>query len=436
MIGVIAAGGKGTRLNSIANDIPKPMVNILGKPILEYQIECLKNNDINFIYILIGHLGQKIKDFFKDGKKFGVNIRYIEENEPLGSSGSLFYLRNIIKDDFVFLFGDLVLDVCFKKMIQFHKNHNSMITLLTHPNSHPFDSDLIVSGKNDIVVEIDSKNNKRNYYYHNQVNAGVYIVSNKIFDNYFLKPVKTDFEKDVVRYEIANKKVFSYHSSEYVKDAGTPERYYSVCADMASGIVESKNLNHLQKCVFLDRDGTINKYKGFIRKIEEIELEDGAAEGISDINKSGYLTIVITNQPVIARGEATINDVDSFHKKLETLLGEKGAYFDDLFYCPHHPDKGFDGEVKELKIDCNCRKPKIGLILQAKEKYNIDLSNSYFVGDTTIDIQTGINAGMKTILVKTGQQGLDKKYNVEADYVIESLKYIDNVIRKGDKYEF
>lgn len=428
MIGVIAAGGKGTRLSSIAIDIPKPMVNIVGKPILQYQIECLKDNGITDIYLLIGYLGDTIKNYFNDGTDLGVNIKYIEETEPLGSAGSLFFLKDIIKEDFVFIFGDLMFDVCFKRMIDFHKEHNSTITLLSHPNSHPYDSDLIVSNDDDLVVGVDSKHNVRNYYYHNLVNSGIYIVSPKVFGCYFKECKKVDFEKDIVVQEIKNNTVYSYRSTEYVKDAGTPERYYSVSKDVENNIVKSKNYKYKQKCIFLDRDGTINSFKNFIRNIDDIELEKGAAVGLKSINESEYLAIIITNQPVIARGEVTVSDLHSFHNKIETLLGEEGAYFDDLFYCPHHPDSGFDGEIKELKIECDCRKPKIGLLLKARDKYNIDFSKSFFVGDTTTDIQTGINAGMKTILVKTGCKGKDKKYDVKPDYIIDNLSELLNII--------
>ena len=428
MIAVITAGGKGTRLSSIANDIPKPMVRIVDKPILQYQIECLKENSINEIYIILGHLGHVIRDYFGDGSGFGVRIHYIVEEEPLGSGGALFFLRDEIKEDFVFLFGDLMLDVDFQRMSLFHKQNNSMITLLSHPNSHPFDSDLLIVDENNVVLGIDSKRNIRNYNYHNLVNSGVYIVSNRIFDTFFKTCCKTDFEKDVVNLEIPNKDVFSYHSSEYVKDAGTPDRYYSVCDDVKNGIVKDKNLRKPQKCIFFDRDGTINKYKGFIRNVDDIELEDKASECLKFLNRSEYLSIIITNQPVIARGEVTIEQLLTFHNKIETLLGKDGVYYDDLFYCPHHPDSGFDGEIKELKIDCDCRKPKIGLILKAKERYNIDLEHSYFVGDSTMDIQTGINAGIKTVLVKTGNKGLDGKYQVKPDFVINDLSELSKII--------
>lgn len=429
MIAVITAGGKGTRLSSIANDIPKPMVLVNGKPILEYQINCLRANGLTDIYIIIGHLGEVIKRYFLNGKRFGVNIKYIEEKEPLGSAGSLFHLKDIVKDDFVFVFGDLILDIYFKRMIEFHKSRGALITLLTHPNSHPFDSDLIITNENDVVVGIDSKHNVRDYYYHNLVNAGVYIVSPLILKKYYKELLKVDFEKDVVAREIGDHTVFSYHTSEYVKDAGTPDRYYSVCDDEKNGIVSAKNLKKPQKCIFLDRDGTINKYKGFIRCISDIDLEERAADGIKAMNKSEYLVIVITNQPVIARGEVSCDNLNLFHNKIETLLGKEGAYFDDLFYCPHHPDKGFEGEIKELKVDCDCRKPNIGLLLKAKEKYNIDFSKSYFVGDSTIDIQTGINAGMATILVCTGNGGKDNKYDAKPDFVISHLDELPMIIK-------
>ena len=180
MKAVIAAGGKGTRLSSISGDLPKPMVAIGDKPILEHQINCLKSNGITEIIILIGYLGNKIKEHFGDGHQFGVKISYIEENTPLGSGGALYYLKDIIKEDFVFILGDLLFDVDFERMIKFHKSHHAYITLFTHPNSHPFDSDLIVE-KNNRVLSIDSKNNVRDYFYHNLVNAGIYIVSNKLF---------------------------------------------------------------------------------------------------------------------------------------------------------------------------------------------------------------------------------------------------------------
>lgn len=153
-------------------------------------------------------------------------------------------------------------------------------------------------------------------------------------------------------------------------------------------------------------------------------------EAIKDINSSEYLAIIATNQPVIARGEVTVRQLEEIHKKLETELGKAGAYVNDIYYCPHHPHKGYKGEITELKIDCNCRKPKIGMITAAAEKYNIDLSQSWYIGDTTMDIQTGINATMRTVLVLTGEAGKDGKYDVVPTAIKESLRDAVNYILK------
>ena len=169
--------------------------------------------------------------------------------------------------------------------------------------------------------------------------------------------------------------------------------------DYMTGVVSAKNLSNKQKAIFLDRDGTINVYKGFLRNIDDYEMLDGVAEAIKKINESGYLCIVVTNQPVIARGEVTVEELDEIHKKLETLLGLEGAYIDGLYYCPHHPHKGYEGEIPELKIECDCRKPKPGMLLNAAKDYNIDLSKSWMVGDGENDVKAGIAAGCKTALI-------------------------------------
>lgn len=163
--------------------------------------------------------------------------------------------------------------------------------------------------------------------------------------------------------------------------------------------MEARNLRERQKAIFLDRDGTLNKYVGFLTDINELELTEGAAEAVRRINASGYLAIVITNQPVIARGEVSKEELSEIHNKLETLLGQDGAYIDAIYYCPHHPDKGFAGERPQYKIECDCRKPRPGMLLQAADDYNIDLTASWMVGDSDSDIKAGTAAGCKTLLL-------------------------------------
>ena len=392
---VIMAGGKGTRVAAIASDIPKPMIRICGKPILEYQIECLKKNGLTDIILVVGHLGQHIIEHFGDGRSFGCSISYYTETEPLGTAGALYKLENL-SDNFILLNGDVIFDMDFSRMIAFHQEKGAWATLAIHPNSHPFDSSLIISGSNNQVTGWLNKEDERTWY-KNRVNAGIHILS----DN-FLKAClqtkaitkdKIDLDRDMLKPSIPSGRIFAYSTPEYIKDMGTPDRYAQVTSDIETGLVHNKNLGVRQKAVFLDRDGTINVFNGFITKPEDFELLGDAAEAIKIINRLGFLAIVITNQPIIARGEADLQTLEQIHMKMETDLGKYGAYIDDLFYCPHHPDKGFDGERPEYKIDCNCRKPKPGMILAAAQKYNIDLAKSFMVGDDKRDVQAGINAG-------------------------------------------
>lgn len=417
---VIMAGGKGTRISSIASDIPKPMIKINNKPVLEHEIECLKKQGFSDIIITVSHLGHIIKDYFGKGENFGVNIEYFHEETPLGTAGALFKLKDKLTEDFLLLNADAIFDVDFNRFVEFHKNNKALVTLFTHPNSHPYDSGLIIS-KNNIVEKWLTKEEERPKYYKNEVNAGLHVISPKVLETE-IDSEKVDLDRQILRPLAKSGKMYAYKSPEYVKDMGTPERYYQVEKDYKDGIVTNKNLHSKQKAIFLDRDGTVNKHIGFLTKPEQFELLPNSEQAIKKINESGYLAIIITNQPVIARGDITDNELNEIHNKLETLLGFKGAYLDAIYYCPHHPDKGFEGEVKELKIDCNCRKPKPGLIFQAAKDYNIDLNNSWFIGDSKSDIEAGKNANCKTALIKQNENTFD------ADITGNNLEEIINKI--------
>lgn len=419
---VIMAGGKGTRIASVRNDVPKPMISICGKPILEYQIENLKACGLTDIILVIGYLGDKIKDYFGDGHKFGVKIEYFVEDHPLGTAGALFKMPQLA-DDFLLLCGDVIMDVNFNRFIEFHKAHKAWASLMAHPNGHPFDSSLLVTEievprvkggmpeDTHKVIRWMAKEDERTYY-KNRVNAGIEIISPELLKetkkNFIPRhpetPDKIDLDRDVLKPNIKSGRIFAYDTPEYIKDMGTPERYYEVENDIISGKVHARNLKNKQKAIFLDRDGTINKVVGFITKPEQFELIDGAAEAIKTINKSGYLAIVVTNQPVIARGDCTFEELQTVHEKMETELGKKGAFIDAIYVCPHHTDKGFPGERPEYKCNCDCRKPKPGLLLQAAKDFNIDLSESYMIGDSDRDMKAGENAEVKnSIKVKENE---------------------------------
>lgn len=407
------AGGKGTRIASVRNDVPKPMINICGKPILEHQIDNLKACGLTDIILVIGYLGDKIKEYFGDGSKFGVNIEYFVEDHPLGTAGALFKMPQLT-EDFLLLCGDVIIDVDFNRFIAFHKEHKAWASLMSHPNGHPYDSSLLVTEigapktvggmpeDTHRVIRWMAKEDERTYY-KNRVNAGIELISPELLKETMKNFVprhpetsdKIDLDRDVLKPNIPSGKIFAYDTPEYIKDMGTPDRFYETEKDIENGKVHARNLKNKQKAIFLDRDGTINKMVGFITKPEQFELIEGAAEAIKAINKSGYLAIVITNQPVIARGDCTFEELKTIHDKMETELGNVGAFVDAIYVCPHHTDKGFEGERPEYKFNCNCRKPKPGLLLQAAKDFNIDLSKSYMIGDSLRDVEAGDNAGVK-----------------------------------------
>lgn len=394
MKAAILAGGRGTRIAGYYPDLPKPMIPLCGKPLLQIQIESLVKQGFTDITLILGYKAEAIKNHFADGGQFGADIQYITEEQPLGTGGALSLLP---KEDTLVLFGDVFFDVDFGRFIQFHKRKNADITLFAHPNSHPSDSDIIVTSSDGRVITWASKNDKGRGQLRNLVNAGMYIFSSASIPEG--EAGRRDLEHDIILPKLKDCRVYAYRSAEYVKDMGTPERLLAVERDLKSGITAARSLRHKQKAIFLDRDGTINVYDGLIVKPDQLRLIEGAAQAIRHINRSQYLAICVTNQPVVARGDVTFEGLNNIHARLDTLLGNEGAYLDDLLFCPHHTDRGFEGEVAELKLDCDCRKPKPGLLLQAAQRYNIDLSQSYMIGDSDRDIVAGRAAGCTPVKV-------------------------------------
>jgi len=431
---VIMAGGRGTRLSSVTNDkIPKPMVPLAGRPLLELQIDTLREQGITDIILVIGYLGQVIQDYFGDGTAFGVHIDYIKESVPLGTAGALAMLPPLLREDSFFLvFGDVLFDIDLARMLRFHEEKESLSTLFVHPNTHPFDSDLVVCGRDGRVQKFDSKHNVRNYWYSNCVNAGLYIFNAEVCRR-VPKETKIDLEKELLSGLIGEgAAVYGYSSPEYIKDVGTVDRITKAMQELQDGFIKKRSLRKKQKAIFLDRDGTINKKNGLVFQEKQFELEPCAIEAIRAINDSGYLAILVTNQPVVARGLCSIEDVERIHRKLETLLGREGVYLDGIRFCPHHPDKGYLKENPMYKIPCHCRKPDIGMLVDCKDAYNIDLKESWIIGDTTVDIQTGKNAGCHTALVLTGDAGKDGKYAVKPEHTdVDLLEAVRRIIDIG-----
>ena len=417
---VIQAGGKGSRLGSLSEQRPKPLQLVHGKPVLEWQIEWCSASGIRRVLIVINHLGSQIEDWAqKVGKQYPeISIECVREEVPLGSAGILPELFDRIEPEFALLYGDVVFDLDFDRLCRFHWGHRGLASLVVHPNDHPFDSDLLECDDSGKVSAFHPKPHLEGADYQNLVNAAMYVFRKELIAH-IPRAKASDFGKDVFQNLARQGLLYAYRTPEYLKDMGTPDRIERVSTDLASGKPSRRNLKAKQKAVFLDRDGVINIDTDLIRKPDELQIYPFAPDAIKRINRSDYLAIAATNQSVVARGLTDLEGLRHIHNRLERLLGQEGAFLDDLFFCPHHPDKGFEGERSEFKRDCACRKPKPGMLIDAAERYNIDLKHSWMVGDNERDVLAGRSAGCRTIGVRTGH-GL-KRSGIMPDLMAEDL---------------
>ena len=435
---IILAGGAGTRLRARLGDLPKPMIPVAGKPLLEHQVELARQHGFTDLIFFVHYRADLIEQHFGDGRKCGVRIRYVLEKEPLGTAGAVMAGADLLADRFVVMYGDTMVNVDLARIWQAHEQAGAIATLLLHPNDHPFDSDLVEVDANERVLAFHNRPHPPKVWRQNLVNAGLYVMEKSALSTFAAirgdrqEPKLIDFGKDVFPALVSRgEKLLGYNSPEFIKDIGTPERYDRISAQYAAGIVQRSSLATPQRAVFLDRDGTIIPDKDCLRTAEELELLPGAAEAIHQLNLAGWRTVVVTNQPVVAKGWCSEAELQNIHHKLESLLGLEHAFLDRIYYCPHHPEKGFPGERPELKITCDCRKPKTGMVARAVAELNLDLAQSWFVGDTTTDVQTAKNAGIKSILLRTGYGGADAKHAATPDFQADNLLAAVNQILGG-----
>ncbi|MEX2213756.1 MAG: D-glycero-beta-D-manno-heptose 1,7-bisphosphate 7-phosphatase [Phycisphaeraceae bacterium] len=419
---VVLAGGRGTRMGDLARDLPKPMIPIAGKPILEHQLAIAKRHGIRDVVLLTGHMAEAIEHHFGDGSRLGLNITYSREEQPLGTAGAMKAIESHLTEDFLVFYGDTLFDLDLDALIAHHRAKKAIATLVVHPNDHPHDSDLVEVDGDDRITVMHRKPHPRDVYRRNLVSAALYVMSPKVLQS-VTPDISSDFGRDIFP-QLAREQaaIYAWNTPEYIKDVGTPHRLKEVERDLINGKVARMNRRHARPAIFLDRDGVINEdHPDMVRTPDDFHLLPGVAEAVKKINKSDYVAVLVTNQPMIAKGFASEADLDAIHAKLDTLLGERGAYLDRIYYCPHHPEAGFEGERIELKIECDCRKPKAGMLTRAAKEMNIDLSRSAIVGDRSVDIEAGRRAGVRTVLVRTGQAGGDGKINVQPDDVADDL---------------
>jgi len=398
------------------------MIPIGGKPLLEHQVELARRHGFTEIIVFAGYRAEVIRDYFGDGKRFGVDLCVITEEEPRGTAGALLEGFERLAESFAVLYGDTLPNVDLTRIWLKHHSRGADATLLLHPNDHPLDSDLVEVNTDGWVESFHNRPHPPGAWFQNLVNAGLYVIRREALCPWLGTSVPLDFGKDVFPdMLVRGGKLLGYNSFEYIKDVGTPERYDRISAEYASGVVARSSLETPQRAVFLDRDGTLIPDKDCLRRAEDLELLPGVGQAIRHLNHNGWRAVLVTNQPVIAKGFCTEAELKRIHNKLETLLGMEHAFLDRIYFCPHHPASGFNGERRELKMQCECRKPAPGMILQAAADLNLDLRQCWLIGDTTTDMQTAANAQLPGILVRTGHGGGDARYQASPRFTCDTL---------------
>jgi D-glycero-D-manno-heptose 1,7-bisphosphate phosphatase len=378
---VILAGGQGKRLRPFTENNPKPMAPVLGKPFLEHLILMLRENKIKEVVILTGYLGEKIKDYFKDGSNLGINIKYSHtpfENEQGQENESGLRLKNakdLLDEHFLLMYCDNYWPLQIEKLEEFYNSHNADILTTIYSNKDN-------STKNNVLVDsssyVEKYDRERQDAGLNGLDIGFFIINKKVLD--LLPEGNSHFEKDILPKLVSEKKVAGFL---------TDHKYYSI-SDQERLKATEKFLQP-KKTIFLDRDGVINKkalQANYIKNWQEFEFLPEAIDSIKQLTENGYDIYLITNQPGIARGSFTKQDLDLTHQKMQEEIEKQGGKIKTIYACLHNWDEG-----------CECRKPKPGLLFQAAKENHLDLTKAIFVGDDPRDVEAGQLAGCKTILV-------------------------------------
>lgn len=419
MQAVILAGGAGTRLAERLNGRPKPLIDVCGVPLLERQVLELKSWGVDDFVVLVNHRAEQIASFFRERDDFGVKVTLIDDGEPRGTAGALLACLDVLAERFLVVYGDTLFKIDLDRFLDAHARSGAAATLFLHPNDHPADSDLVEIDEDGWITAFHGYPHPADAILPNLVNAAFYAVERSALEAWNGFRVPADFAKDLFPAMLgAGARLHGYRSFEYVKDLGTPKRLDKVERHLSAGVLDRAVLTAPQACVFVDRDGTLNVQRDYVRSPEELVLLPGVAEAVRRLNEAEHRVAVVTNQPVIARGDCSFADLRRIHAKLETELGRQGAFVDGIYFCPHHPDSGYAGEVAAYKISCDCRKPMPGLIEQASRDLNADRARAWMIGDSTADLLAARRAGVTSIAVLTGEAGRDGKHAAVADFTV------------------
>ncbi len=415
MEAIILAGGLGTRLKPCVDNLPKPLAPIDGKPFLRYLLDYLYVNGVHRAIISTGYKAETVEEYIGKSHR-GMVVEYSREESPLGTGGAIKKALGLCRDNCVAVInGDTYFDVNLPEMKMFHDNSGCKISLAAKWVENAENSGFLCHEKGRLCGF-----HEKGIISAGLINGGIYFIQKDALEG--ISEEKFSFEKQILESDYCP--VAVYESEGYFIDIGIPESYKK--AEKEKEKLFSKRI---RRAVFLDRDGTINRDTDHLYRTEDFEFIKNSDKAIEQIKNKGYLAIIITNQAGIAKGLYTAEDVEILHSYMDSqLLKNHSVIADGYYYCPHHPE----AVINELKCECSCRKPNAGLILKAVSEFSdigieIDLKNSFTVGNRCSDILAGINAGIgQNVLV--GQDEYDRADIAAAHY--ENLYAFSQVLKQ------
>ena len=412
MQAIVLAGGKGTRLATSGDANPKVLAPLAGIATIEHVLAWLGREGVTEVLLCLAHRAEEIRRAV-DEVRAGLRVRVFVEGAPLGTAGAVKSRESELAETFFVVYGDVVADMDLARMLQRHSACGALATLAVHPNDHPYDSDRVVTDASGRVRRLVRKEERVGPEAGALANAALYVMSRALLDHIPADGAPRDFARDVFpELALRGLPLFAYRTTEYIKDMGTPDRKARVERDLLHGLPSRMRLSSNRPALLTDRDGVLIADREHITRQEEILVLPGVATALRALNESLALAVCCTNQPVVARGGLTFEELHDLHTILEGELGREGGWIDAFYACPHHPERGFSGERSELKVACDCRKPLPGMLLRAVADLGIDRRASVFVGDRTIDLRAARAAGVLGVGVLTGTALRDGKFPI------------------------
>ena len=360
---VILAGGKGSRIKSLLKKKPKPMAIFNKKPFLEYIIQSYSKYHFKNIFVLAGYKSGEIFNKFENKHYNCTSITCLKERKPMGTAGALNILKKKRINDFILINGDTFLEVNLNKLVKScSENSYGSLTLIKNKSYK----------SNKKLVSMGIKNNKIIYQKKNNfMNGGVYFFKKKILK--FIKNKNTSLEDQLLPGLIKKRKISGLVVKNFFLDIGTPKNFN-----------RAKNLllkNCTKPAAFLDRDGVINYDTGYVHKIKDFKFRPGVIAGLKFLRNKNYYVFIVTNQAGIGRGIYNENQFYELQNNLKENLQKKDIFFDDINFCPYHPD----AKIKKYRKITDLRKPGNLMIKQIENKWHIKRKKSFMIGDKISD---------------------------------------------------